>query len=74
MIHLVMFSDLPIGVLFKVGDTQDLGDVFGSVWLGCSSVSLKLMFSPEKMHLIFICLFYCMYCNIKQNADVLVTE
>lgn len=49
MIHLVMFSDLPVGVLFKVGDTQDLGDVFGSVWLGCSSVSLKAhVFSPLK--------------------------
>ena len=31
MIQLVMFSDLPVEVLFKVGDTQDLGDVFGSV-------------------------------------------
>ena len=49
MIHLVMFSDLPVGVLFKVGDTQDLGDVFGSVWLGCSSVSLKAhVFPPLK--------------------------
>lgn len=62
MIHLVMFSDLPVGVLFKVGDTQDLGDVFGSVWLGCSSVSLKAhVFSPLKRCIWFFYLFVLLY-------------
>ena len=31
MIHLRLFSDLPVEGLFPVGDSQDLGYVFGSV-------------------------------------------